>query len=56
MKIFQLFHLHSGEPILITPEGQLSEKGILPTPKLDDTATTQNEEPDTTLYCAELLL
>ena len=28
---FHIFHLHTGEPILITPEGQLSEKGILPT-------------------------
>ena len=36
-KIFHLFHLHTGEPILITPEGQFSEKGILPTPKLDET-------------------
>ena len=36
-KLFQLIHLHTGEPILITPEGQLSEKGILPTPKLDET-------------------
>ena len=33
---FTLFHLHTGEPILITPEGQLSEEGILPTSKLDD--------------------
>ena len=37
VKLFHLFHLHTGEPILITPEGQLSEKGILPTPKLDET-------------------
>ena len=34
LKIFQLFHLHYGEPILITPEGQLWEKGFLTTPKL----------------------
>ena len=34
---FQLFHFHAGEPILITPEGQLSEKGILQTQKLDET-------------------
>ena len=26
-----------GRPILITPEGQLSEKGIPPTPKLNET-------------------
>ena len=32
-----MFHCHTGEPILIAPEGQLSEKGILPTPKLDET-------------------
>ena len=37
MKIFRLFHFHTGRPILITPEGQYWEKGILPTLKLDDT-------------------
>ena len=37
LEIFILFHFHTGEPILITPEGQLSEKGILSTPKLDET-------------------
>ena len=31
-----LFHFHTGEPILITPEGQLSERGTLPPTKLDD--------------------
>ena len=36
-KDFHLFHLHTGRPILITPEGQLWEKGVLPTPKLDET-------------------
>ena len=36
-KDFQLFHFHSGRPILITPEGKYAEKGILPTPKLDET-------------------
>ena len=35
--IFHHFHFHAGEPILITLEGQLSEKGILPTQKLDET-------------------
>ena len=35
--ILQLFHFHTGRPILITPEGQLSEKGILPTSKLNET-------------------
>ena len=37
LKLFQLFHLHTGRPILVTREGQLSEIGILPTPKLDET-------------------
>ena len=37
LKLYHLFHLHTGEPILITPEGQLSEKGVLSTPKLDET-------------------
>ena len=35
--IFIPFFLHTGEPILITQEGQLSEKGVLSTPKLDET-------------------
>ena len=34
-RFFQLFHLHTGEPFLITPEGQLLE--IHPTPELDET-------------------
>ena len=37
MKIFHLFHLYTGEPFLITPEGQLWGRGIHPTPKLDVT-------------------
>ena len=37
LKLFHLFHLHTGEPFLITPEGQLWERGIHPTPKLDVT-------------------
>ena len=37
LKLYHLFHLHTGRPILITPEGQLWEKGVLPTPKLDET-------------------
>ena len=36
-KIFQLFQFHTGRPILITPEGQLLEKGILPIPNVDET-------------------
>ena len=32
-----LFHLHTGRPILITPEGQYWEKGNFSTPKLDET-------------------
>ena len=35
-KFLQLFHFHTGRPILITPEGQLWEKGILPTSKLNE--------------------
>ena len=36
-KRFSTFYLHTGRPILITPESQLSEKGIHPTPKLNGT-------------------
>ena len=36
-KYFELFHLHTGRPILITPEGQYWEKGNFSTPKLDET-------------------
>merc|ERR1711978_173272 len=39
--IFSLFHLHTGRPILITPEGQLSEMGILPTSKQNKTGGFQ---------------
>ena len=34
---FQLFHFHTGMPILITPEGQFWEMGNFSTPKLDET-------------------
>ena len=37
LEIFQLFHFHTGEPILITPEGQQWKRGIQPTSKLDET-------------------
>ena len=37
LKLSHLFHFHTGVPFLITPEGQLSEKGIHPTPELDET-------------------
>ena len=36
-KMFENFPLSYWGPILITPDGQLSEKGILPAPKLDET-------------------
>ena len=32
--IFKLFHFHTGEPNSITPGGQSSENGILPTSEL----------------------
>ena len=35
-KIFDLFHFHTGRPILITPEDQYWKRGILPTPKVDE--------------------
>ena len=41
LEIFTTFHLHTGEPILITPEGQLSEKGILPSQQLNETVGFQ---------------
>ena len=37
LKLFHLFHLHTGRPILITPEGQYWEKGNFSTPKLNET-------------------
>ena len=37
LKLYHLFHLHTGRPILITPEGQKRGKGNHPTPKLDET-------------------
>ena len=43
LKIFQLFNFHTGEPILITPEGQFWEKGIHPTLELDETHRFQTE-------------
>ena len=33
---FQLFHLHTGRTILITPESQSWEKGVPPTLKLEE--------------------
>ena len=36
-EIFLPFHLQTGELILITPQGQLSEKEVPSTPKLDET-------------------
>ena len=36
-KDFQLFHFHTGRPILIAPEGWKLEKGIHPTSKLNET-------------------
>ena len=39
--ISQLMHFHTGEPILITPEGQFLEKGILKTPDKNGTAGFQ---------------
>ena len=37
LKLYHLFHLHTGRPILITPESQYWEKGIHPNPELDET-------------------
>ena len=51
---FTLFHLHIGEPILITPEGQLSEKGILLTPKWDETEGFQWHGHSNWIICSPL--
>ena len=40
LKLFHLFHLHTGRPFLITPEGQLWEMEILPTQKLNGIVLT----------------
>ena len=37
LKDFQFFPFHTGRPILITPEGQLSGKGVLPTSEMGET-------------------
>ena len=37
---FQLFHFHTGRPILITPEGKYWGKSNFPTPKLDETGVS----------------
>ena len=36
MKHFHLFHFHTGEPFLITPEVHKWKSGIHPTPELDE--------------------
>ena len=54
MKFFQLLHFHTGEPILITPEGQLWEKGILPTLKLNETEGFQCLEHSNWMICSLL--
>ena len=41
MNFFHLFHFHTGEPFLITPEGQYWGSGIHPTPKLNETVGFQ---------------
>ena len=41
LKIFKLFPLHTGRPILITPESQLWGKGVPPTSKLNETEEFQ---------------
>ena len=37
LEIFELFHFHTGRPILITPEGQLWKDVNLTTLKMDET-------------------
>ena len=41
LKIFQLFHFHTGRPILITPEGQYWEKGNLTPQEKNETVCFQ---------------
>ena len=38
-EIFNFFPFILGRPIIITPEGQLSGKGVLPTSEMDETET-----------------
>ena len=52
--IFQLFPFHTGELILITPEGQLWEKGIHPTPKLNETEGYQCLGYSNWIICSQL--
>ena len=37
LNIFQLFHFHTGEPILITPEANNGKRENLTTPNMDET-------------------
>ena len=41
LKFVQLFHLHTGEPILITPEANNGKREILATSNLDETGGFQ---------------
>ena len=36
MEVFQLFHFHTGMPILITPDGESREKVIIQDQEMDE--------------------
>ena len=56
LKLFHLFHLHTGRPILITPEGQKWEKGILPSAKMNETGGFECLGPPNWTICSPLHL
>ena len=53
-EFLQLLHFHTGEPFLITPEGQLWEKGILTTPEKNETVGFQCLEHSNCTICTPL--
>ena len=54
LKSYQLFHLHTGRPMLITPEGQHAGKSIFPTPEMDMTEGFQCKGHSSWTICSLL--
>ena len=54
LKFFQLFHFHTGEPILITPEANNGKRENLTTPNMDDTNGFQCLGPSNWTICSPL--
>ena len=54
LKDFQLFHFHTGKPILITPEVWYEENGIRPTSKFDETERIEYLGHSNWTICSQL--